>query len=63
MESRNIPIGSIQRILGHSSKMTTEIYLHQIAEADRHAIKVLEQADSGYFLTHKSHTGGESSLT
>ena len=63
MESRNIPIGSIQRILGHSSRMTTEIYLHQIAQADRHAIKVLEQADSGDFLTHKSHTGGESSLT
>ena len=63
MESRNIPIRSIQRILGHSSRMTTEIYLHQIAEADRYAVKVLEQSASCDFLTHESHTGGESSMT
>ena len=60
---QNIPIGSIRRILGHSSRVTTEIYLHQIAQADRHAVKVLEQSDSGDFLTHESHTGGESSMT
>jgi len=31
MERRNVPIGSIQRILGHEKRTTTEIYLHCIA--------------------------------
>lgn len=30
LESQNIPIGSIQRILGHENRTTTEKYLHSI---------------------------------
>jgi hypothetical protein len=32
MDSENVPIGSIQRILGHENRTTTEIYLHSISE-------------------------------
>ncbi len=31
MDSENVPIGSIQRILGHEKRSTTEIYLHRNA--------------------------------
>ena len=43
MDNSNIPIGSIQRILGHESRNTTEIYLHSIGDAERVAISVLER--------------------
>ncbi|MCP4748754.1 MAG: site-specific integrase [Desulfobacteraceae bacterium] len=42
MDSNNVPIGSIQRILGHENRTTTEIYLHSISGSEREAIKVLE---------------------
>lgn len=32
MDSLNVPIGSIQRILGHENRTTTEIYLHSIGD-------------------------------
>lgn len=35
MDSLNIPIGSIQRILGHENRTTTEIYLHSIGDSER----------------------------
>jgi integrase len=50
MESNNVPIGSIQRILGHENRTTTEIYLHSIGDSERLAISVYEQARK------KSHT-------
>ena len=50
MENSNVPVGSIQRILGHESRMTTEIYLHGLGDAERQAILVYEQA------RQKSHT-------
>jgi site-specific recombinase XerD len=28
MDSQNVSIGSIQRLLGHENRTTTEIYLH-----------------------------------
>jgi integrase len=42
MDSKNVPIGAIQRILGHENRTTTEIYLHSISGSERDAINVLE---------------------
>jgi integrase len=50
MDGNNVPIGSIQRILGHENRSTTEIYLHSIGEAEQSAIAVLEK------VQQKSHT-------
>jgi integrase len=44
MESNNIPIGSIQRILGHENRSTTEIYLHSIGDSEKMAIDLYERA-------------------
>ncbi len=56
MEKNNVPIGSIQRILGHSSRRTTEIYLHSVGEAEREAIAALEKATSPGKSHTESHT-------
>jgi integrase len=32
MDASNVPIGSIQRILGHENRKTTEIYLHGLLQ-------------------------------
>jgi integrase len=50
LDYHNVPIGSIQRILGHEHRTTTEIYLHSIAESEREAMNVFERA------REKSHT-------
>ncbi len=50
LERGNVPIGSIQRILGHENRLTTEIYLHSIGEAEREAMKVFEMACQEGFL-------------
>lgn len=42
LDRANVPIGSIQRILGHENRTTTEIYLHSIGDAERSAINVLD---------------------
>jgi integrase len=44
LERANVPIGSIQRILGHENRTTTEIYLHSVGEAEREAMAVYELA-------------------
>jgi integrase len=44
MERANVSIGSIQRILGHENRTTTEIYLHSIGEAEREAMAIFERA-------------------
>lgn len=41
LEQANVPIGAIQRILGHENRATTEIYLHSIGESERQAMDVL----------------------
>ena len=40
MDNNNVPIGSIQRILGHENRKTTEIYLHSIGDSEKKAMQV-----------------------
>ncbi|MGD0827152.1 MAG: tyrosine-type recombinase/integrase [Desulfobaccales bacterium] len=54
MDNQNVPMGAIQRILGHENRTTTEIYLHSIGETEREAISAYENAIQK--VSHKSHT-------
>ncbi|MFP4477547.1 MAG: tyrosine-type recombinase/integrase [Desulfatibacillaceae bacterium] len=56
MDSANVPTGSIQRILGHENRTTTEIYLHSLGDAERIAIDRFGQ------LVEKSHTDSHTDL-
>jgi integrase len=51
LDSANVPIGSIQRILGHENRATTEIYLHSIGNSEVDAMNVLD-----FEIGEKSHT-------
>ena len=42
LDDHNVPIGAIQRILGHESRTTTEIYLHSIRDTEREAIAIFD---------------------
>ena len=55
LEQANVPIGSIQRILGHEHRATTEIYLHSIGESERQAMDVLNDRFENFSHTD-SHT-------
>jgi integrase len=44
MDGNNVPIGAIQRILGHENRKTTEIYLHSIGDLEREAMAVFEHS-------------------
>ena len=55
LDDIGVPIGVIQRILGHQNRRTTEIYLHTIGEAERAAMSKLEntrlfQPEPSHFL-------------
>ena len=50
MDSENVPIGAIQRILGHENRKTTVIYLHSIGDLEKDAMAAFESA------REKSHT-------
>jgi integrase len=57
LDHANVNIGSIQRILGHENRTTTEIYLHSIGESEREAMAIFEK------FTHDSHTETKVGLT
>ena len=46
LDEMGIPIGTIQRILGHQNRKTTEIYLHSIGDAERKAMDKLQEVDA-----------------
>ncbi len=41
LDNANVPIGSIQRFLGHENRLTTEIYLHSMGNSEKDAIALL----------------------
>jgi integrase len=45
LDDLGIPIGVIQRILGHENRKTTEGYLHSVGQSERNAMNELEQVD------------------
>jgi integrase len=52
MDGNNVPIGAIQRILGHENRKTTEIYLHSIGDLERDAINVLNGPEKIHTRIH-----------
>lgn len=59
LDDIGIPIGIIQRILGHQNRRTTEIYLHSIGEAERAAMNKLQNVDlfsNGFVVDDKAPT-------
>jgi len=55
LEQANVPIGSIQRLLGHENRTTTELYLHSIGESEKQAMDVLNECFETFSHTD-SHT-------
>ncbi|MBT3805639.1 MAG: tyrosine-type recombinase/integrase [Desulfobacula sp.] len=43
LDHQNVPIGDIQRILGHENRKTTEIYLHSIGNSQKDAMDILDE--------------------
>ena len=41
LDQKNMPLASIQKLLGHESRITTEIYLHSINESEKAAMDML----------------------
>lgn len=44
LDQQRIPLGTIQKILGHKNRGTTEIYLHSLDGSEREAMVVFERA-------------------
>nr|WP_319493495.1 hypothetical protein [uncultured Desulfobacter sp.] len=55
LDHDNVPIGTVQRILGHENRLTTEIYLHSIGDGERAAVNCLGQSFDEFSHTN-SHT-------
>jgi integrase len=62
LDHARVPISSIQRILGHENRSTTEIYLHSIGESEREAMRVFDREIDENSHTD-SHTQKEKDLT
>ena len=43
LERARVATVTIQRILGHENRSTTEIYLHSLGDAEREAMALYEQ--------------------
>ena len=52
MENSNIPGGVIQKVLGHESRTTTEIYLHNLGGIEREAMAIYELARQSHTDSH-----------
>ncbi len=52
MDDANVPIGTVQRILGHENRKTTEIYLHSVGHSEKKAMEVFEQARKSHTQSH-----------
>jgi len=57
MEENGVPISSIQRILGHENRKTTEVYLHSLGDMEKKAIEVYETATRNSHMV--SHMEGQ----
>ena len=44
MDNNQVPLGAIQRVLGHENRSTTEMYLHSLGNTEIDAMMVLERA-------------------
>ena len=55
LDQGKVPLGAIQRILGHENRTTTEIYLHSIGEAEREAMSFFDR-EIGQDSHTDSHT-------
>ena len=63
MDSIGVPIGIIQRILGHQNRKTTETYLQSIGESEREAMAAFEQVgQDSHTNPHTSRPTGERGL-
>ena len=58
MENINVPIGSIQRILGHENRSTTEIYLHSIGDSEMVAIRIMKEPGESLTQIHTQKKRG-----
>ncbi len=63
MDNSNVPIGEIQKVLGHRNRRTTEIYLHPSGQGSREAINALEAASEvASEAAKETHLGPDSHI-
>ncbi|MCH7804778.1 MAG: site-specific integrase [Acidobacteria bacterium] len=61
MDNSGVPIGSIQRILGHEHRTTTEMYIQSLGESERQAMAIFEEASTNsHTNSHTKAIGAES---